>query len=136
MDVEAVRKNFLDSLNISRKFQNFWVGYKFALVVFFLIKGFCVVYDRQAALLADREELFSVCIVGLNFILAFFVKMLISLFMCLFSLPCGAQIRDQALGLAYIISLVDCPQPGGRLPGHNRPVCVQPVATQVLLARD
>ena len=108
MDIDSMRKSFLDSLNISRKFQNFWVGYKLALVVFFLIKGFCVVYDRQATLLADREELVSVCVVGLNFILAFFFKMLVSLFMCLFSLPCGEQIRDQALGLAYIISLVDC----------------------------
>jgi hypothetical protein len=90
MDVEAMRKSFLDSLSISRKFQTFWIGYKYALVVI------------------DREELISICIVGLNFILAFFFKMLVSLVMCLFSLPCGEKIRDQALGLAYIISLVDC----------------------------
>lgn len=108
MDVEAMRKSFLDSLSISRKFQTFWVGYKYALVVFFLIKGLFVLLDLRTVVSYDREELISICIVGLNFILAFFFKMLVSLVMCLFSLPCGEKIRDQALGLAYIISLVDC----------------------------
>jgi len=101
-----MRKHFLDSLSISRKFQNFWLGYRQALVVFFLLKGLFLAYDRQAALRADREELVSVCVVSLNFVLAFFLKMAVSLFMCLFSLPCGEKIRDQALGLAYLTSLV------------------------------
>lgn len=101
-----MRKPFIDSLVIARKFNTFWDGYQLALILYFMIRGPLLLYDNEQLARHDRNFLYSVGFITVSLITSLVVSATVSIVLCLLSIPCGEKIRDKLFGAAHDLSMV------------------------------
>lgn len=96
---------FKHSLIIARRFSNFWTRYRIAVIIFYLIKGPVLLFEKKR-MWDDLRMFYSLIAVSLSALTVSIGNWLVYFLMNLFTMCCNPSLQFKVLGHLYIICLV------------------------------